>query len=91
MLNNRQAAKQNRFAFTVSSKDGNNENIFQTIVNGLYFHKNSSHNLPPKGHIRYQQHPLSSCVSCHAGLVDVKGNIIEKTKDRIGKVNDRGN
>lgn len=65
------AAKQNRFAFTVSSMDGKHENAAVANVHGLQFHNGSCHNLPPKGHIKYQQHPFSSCVSCHAGLVDI--------------------
>ncbi len=86
-LLNKQAVKDNRFALTVSSKDGNNENA----VSHLHFRKVSCHYLPPQGHIRYPRNPLSYCVSCHAGLVDIKGNIIGKTKDINGKVIARGN
>ncbi len=53
------AAKQNRFAFTVSSTDGKDENITSEKVNSIYSQYSSSPNLPPKGHIGYQQYPVS--------------------------------
>ncbi|MCL5029636.1 MAG: hypothetical protein M1480_11555 [Bacteroidetes bacterium] len=87
---NNTAAKQKRFAFTVSSMDGKNENAAETNVNGLHYQYASCHNLPPKGHIEYQLYPISTCVSCHAGFVDIKGNIIEQTEGINGKVNVRG-
>ena len=84
------ADAQDQFAFTASSMIGNNVTVTWTKVNGLQAICGSCHDLPPKGHIGYQQFPISSCVSCHAGVVDEAGNIIDKTKHINGKVNVRG-
>ena len=44
----------------------------------------SCHGLPPKGHIAV---PLSTCGSCHFGIVSTDGMIIDKTKHINGKIN----
>jgi predicted CxxxxCH...CXXCH cytochrome family protein len=44
----------------------------------------SCHGLPPKGHIAV---PLSTCGSCHFGIVSTDGKITDKAKHINGKVN----
>jgi predicted CxxxxCH...CXXCH cytochrome family protein len=44
----------------------------------------SCHGLPPKGHLVV---PLSTCGSCHFGIVSTDGKIIDKAKHINGKVN----
>jgi len=44
----------------------------------------SCHGLPPKGHIAI---PLSTCGSCHFGIVSTDGKIIDKAKHINGKIN----
>ena len=44
----------------------------------------SCHGLPPKGHIAV---PLSTCGSCHFGIVSTDGKIIDKAKHINGKIN----
>ena len=44
----------------------------------------SCHGLPPKGHIAV---PLSTCGSCHFGIVSTDGKIIDKVKHINGKIN----
>ena len=42
------------------------------------------HDLPPKGHTPAE---LTICGSCHLGVVDAEGSIIDKTKHINGKIN----
>jgi predicted CxxxxCH...CXXCH cytochrome family protein len=84
------AAPEDYFAFTDSVMTGNNKTVYWTHAGASEAACGSCHDLPPKGHIGYQQFPLSSCVSCHAGVVDDQGNIIDKTKHINGNVDDRG-
>lgn len=42
------------------------------------------HDLPPKGHNPFE---LSACVTCHQGVIDQTGVIIDKTKHINGKIN----
>jgi hypothetical protein len=44
----------------------------------------SCHGIPPKGHIAV---PISTCGSCHFGIVSTDGKIIDKSKHINGKVN----
>jgi len=44
----------------------------------------SCHGIPPTGHIAV---PISTCGSCHFGIVSTDGKIIDKTKHINGKVN----
>jgi hypothetical protein len=84
------AAAENDFAFTDSVMTGNNKTVHWTHSASTEAACGSCHDLPPKGHIGYQQFPISSCVSCHAGVVDDQGNIIDKTKHINGNVDVRG-
>ncbi len=85
------AAAQDKFVFTDVKMTGNNQTVKWTQVDGTQAACGTCHDLPPKGHIGYQQFPISSCVTCHAGVVDESGNIIDKTKHINGKINVRGN
>lgn len=80
-----------QFAFADSQMVGNNATVTWTKVDGTQAACGSCHDLPPKGHIGYQQFPITSCVTCHQGVVDDQGNIIDKTRHINGKVNVRGN
>jgi hypothetical protein len=84
------AAPEDYFAFTDSVMTGNNKTVHWTHSASTEAACGSCHDLPPKGHIGYQQFAISSCVSCHAGVVDDQGNIIDKTKHINGAVDDRG-
>jgi predicted CxxxxCH...CXXCH cytochrome family protein len=42
------------------------------------------HGLPPTGHNPYE---LTTCATCHLGVIDVNGVIVDKTKHVNGKVN----
>lgn len=44
----------------------------------------SCHGIPPKGHLALD---LSSCGTCHIGVVDNSGHITDKTKHMNGKIN----
>lgn len=44
----------------------------------------SCHGLPPAGH---KPSALTFCSSCHIGVMDASGNIVDKTKHMNGKVN----
>jgi predicted CxxxxCH...CXXCH cytochrome family protein len=85
------AAAEDRFAFTDSNMVGNNKTVHWTNAGNSEAACGTCHDLPPKGHIGYQQFPISSCISCHAEVVDAEGNIIDKTKHINGKVDVRGN
>ncbi len=80
-----------QFAFIDSVMVGNNKTVTWNKVDGSQAACGSCHDLPPKGHIGYQQFPLSSCVSCHWTVVDAQGNIINKAKHINGNVNVRSN
>lgn len=86
------ALPENYFAFTDSVMVGNNITVQWTQVGESEAVCGSCHDLPPKGHIGYQENwPISSCVSCHAEVVDANGNIIDKTKHINGQVDVRAN
>ncbi len=44
----------------------------------------SCHGMPPKGHLVLE---VSSCGTCHVGVVDNNGQIVDKTKHVNGKIN----
>ncbi len=79
---------ENRFAYTAEKMVGLNKTVSWTKVDGTEAECGSCHGLPPEGHI---QVPLSSCYSCHQGVIDQDGNIIDKTKHVNGVLNSRGN
>jgi predicted CxxxxCH...CXXCH cytochrome family protein len=44
----------------------------------------SCHGIPPKGHLVLA---VSSCGTCHVGVVDNNGQIVDKTRHMNGKIN----
>ncbi|GAB4299116.1 MAG: hypothetical protein Kow0098_25280 [Ignavibacteriaceae bacterium] len=79
----------NQFAYTDSVMTGNNVPVIWNLVDGTQAECGTCHNLPPTGHIPVE-FPVS-CVSCHPGVVDVDGNIIDSTKHINGVINVFGN
>lgn len=41
------------------------------------------HGLPPQGHAPY---PITQCYACHSGVIDARGNIIDRTKHMNGLI-----
>lgn len=89
------AAPERRFAYTSDKMVGANRTVKWNKVDGSEIVCGSCHgkaanpNDPsPEGHIPSS---LTACASCHAGVVDRTGKIIDKTKHIDGKVNVFGN
>jgi predicted CxxxxCH...CXXCH cytochrome family protein len=79
----RKATSTSQYAYTDSVMVG--LNYSPTWTNGSADGAcGSCHGLPPKGHIVV---PLSTCGSCHFGIVSTDGKIIDKAKHINGKVN----
>ena len=78
----------NQFIYTDSIMVGNNLSVIWNIVDGTQAPCGSCHNLPPIGHAPAQ---LSACATCHLGVVDTDGNIIDRTKHINGEINVFGN
>lgn len=85
------APAEDQFAFTADKMEGNNQTLTWNKVDGSQIKCGSCHALPPKGHLGYQQFPISSCSACHQGVVDEYGHIIDPSKHINGEVNVRGN
>jgi predicted CxxxxCH...CXXCH cytochrome family protein len=77
----------NQFAYTEDKMTGNNQTLLWTKADGSQIQCGSCHGLPPQGHIDV---PPTSCYTCHPGVVDENGNIIDKTKHINGIKNARG-
>ena len=56
---------------------GNNNSVIWNAVDGSQAQCGSCHGLPPEGHIEYT---IDLCGSCHQGIVDVNGNIVDSLK-----------
>ncbi len=79
----RKATSPSQFAYTDSVMAGSNYSPAWT--NGSADAAcGSCHGLPPKGHIAV---PLSTCGSCHFGIVSTDGKIIDESKHINGKIN----
>ncbi len=80
------------FIYTADSIKGN---IFSPIWDKLddtQAECGTCHSLPPIGHTNAGNDPTAStCSTCHTGIVDANGNIIDKTKHINGKINVFGN
>lgn len=85
------AASEDQWAFTGDKIVGNNVTVTWNKVDGTQAACGTCHDLPPKGHVGYQQMSINECVVCHKGVVDANGNIIDKDRHINGKVNIRGN
>ncbi|HVO72910.1 MAG TPA: cytochrome c3 family protein [Ignavibacteriaceae bacterium] len=81
------AVATNQFAYTADKMTGNNQTLLWTKIDGTQIQCGSCHGLPPQGHIDV---PPNSCYTCHPGVVDQDGNIIDKTKHINGVKNARG-
>ena len=91
-FNKADAAPQDTFVFISDKIVGNNKTVTWTKVDGTQAKCGSCHgtseSVAPAGHI---QVPLTACSSCHSGVVDDQGNIIDESKHINGVINVRGN
>ncbi|MEJ2195827.1 MAG: CxxxxCH/CxxCH domain-containing protein [Ignavibacteriaceae bacterium] len=76
----------NPFAYVDSVMTGNNKSVVWNQVGTGQADCGTCHNLPPTGHL---DHP--ACGTCHPGVVDDAGNIINPEKHIDGKINVFGN
>lgn len=82
----------NQFIYTDSVMVGNSYAPKWNRVDGSEAVCGSCHNLPPTGHQNEGNDPnATTCVTCHPGIVDVNGNIIDRTKHINGMKNVFGN
>ncbi len=80
------------FIYTDSVIAGNNFSPEWTELNNTQAKCGTCHSLPPKGHLNAGNDPTAStCYTCHSGVVDANGNIINKNKHINGKINVFGN
>lgn len=83
---------QDTFIYISDKMVGNNKTVSWTKVDGTQAKCGSCHgtaeSVAPAGHL---QVPLTSCSSCHQGVVDDQGNIIDESKHINGVINVRGN
>jgi len=77
----------NRFAYSSDKMTGNNQTLMWTNTDEFEIECGSCHGLPPEGHIPA---PITACYTCHQGVVDENGNIIDKSKHINGIKNARG-
>jgi predicted CxxxxCH...CXXCH cytochrome family protein len=82
------SASQYQFAYTADKIEGNNFLPIWNKLDGTQAACGSCHGLPPKGHM---ESTLESCATCHAGVVDKYGKIIDAKKHMDGKINVFGN
>ena len=78
------ANSQYPFAYDAESITGNNYQPVWTKVDGSQIECGSCHGLPPAGHM---DSSLESCATCHIGVVDKYGKIIDATKHMNRKIN----
>jgi predicted CxxxxCH...CXXCH cytochrome family protein len=82
------ANSQYPFAYTADKIEGANYSPIWNKVDGTQAACGTCHGLPPKGHL---DSDLRGCATCHVGIVDEYGNIIDKTKHMDGKIEVFGN
>jgi hypothetical protein len=80
----RKSASRNQFIYADSVIVGNKFSPLWTGGSSQANCGTTCHNLPPAGHIQYN---ISVCSSCHSGIIDNAGNIIDRTKHINGKIN----
>ncbi len=71
------------FAYTAERIEGNNYNPVWNKVDGTEGACGTCHGLPPTGHMEAE---LKSCATCHIGVVNNRGEIIDKTKHINGVI-----
>jgi len=76
------------FAYVEDKMVGNNYNPVWNKVDGTEAACGTCHGLPPTGHMSSQ---LRSCATCHQGVVNDRGVIIDPTKHINGKIDVFGN
>lgn len=77
-----------QWAYTAEIMTGNNYSPKWTKVDGTEGKCGTCHGLPPTGH---QASDLRSCTTCHQGVIDQTGKIIDTKKHIDGKINVFGN
>lgn len=82
------SSSQWQFAYTADKIEGNYFAPKWNQVDGTQGKCGTCHGLPPTGHMASD---LSGCATCHIGVVDKYGNIIDKTKHMDGKIEVFGN
>ncbi|MFA5805619.1 MAG: CxxxxCH/CxxCH domain-containing protein [Melioribacteraceae bacterium] len=82
------ATSQWSFAYTADKIEGENFQPTWNTVDGTQTACGTCHGLPPKGHMAAD---LKACATCHQGVVDEYGKIIDKTKHMNGKIDVFGN
>ncbi len=73
-----------QFAYTAEKMGGLKKEVLWTKIDGTQTTCGSCHGLPPAGHVVYS---MSTCATCHQGVIDIQGKIIDLTKHINGKVN----
>jgi predicted CxxxxCH...CXXCH cytochrome family protein len=76
------------FAYTSDQMTGNNFSPDWKKVDGTQDACGTCHGLPPTGHMASE---LKACTTCHQGVIDATGKIIDKTKHINGQINVFGN
>lgn len=76
------------FAYTEDFMVGRNFSPDWKKVDGTQAACGTCHGLPPTGHMAAE---LRACATCHQGVVDAQGKIIDKTKHINGQINVFGN
>jgi predicted CxxxxCH...CXXCH cytochrome family protein len=76
------------WAYTEDAMKGNNYSPKWTKVDGTEGKCGTCHGLPPTGH---QTSDLKSCATCHQGVINNMGAIIDAKKHINGKINVFGN
>ncbi|MEW6702323.1 MAG: cytochrome c3 family protein [Bacteroidota bacterium] len=77
------AKSQYQFIYVEDKIQGNNFNPVWNKVDGSQAKCGTCHGLPPKGHAASE---IRSCGTCHQGVVDANGVIIDPSKHLNGKV-----
>jgi predicted CxxxxCH...CXXCH cytochrome family protein len=80
----------NRFAYTADQMTGNNLSVTWTNAGQGEAECGSCHGLPPEGHIS-EGITVNTCYTCHQGVVDENGNIVDLDRHINGVKNARGN
>ncbi len=78
-----------QFAYSAPKMEGSKRSALWNKVDGSEAACGTCHGLPPVGHTDFGG--LSTCATCHIGIVDAQGNIIDKTKHINGVKNVFGN
>jgi predicted CxxxxCH...CXXCH cytochrome family protein len=78
------ATSQYGFVYSADKMSGLKKQVTWTQIDGTQTACGSCHGLPPTGHVAYA---INTCVVCHQGVIDNKGNITNTSLHINGKVN----